>query len=138
MDTLAINGLKSILQKLGNEDYFFVGCSMQWYNANVSFEAWCIRELNDSLHDRCWNTINVASYIWGPCWPPDIHNKTFIGFRFDGYRICVSFIFEWRIPNLLIHQRLVSTKRLHILKQTCSFQLHVCLSMCDLLVDSRH
>ena len=32
----------------------------------------------------------------------------------------------------------MSTKRLHILKQTCSFQLQVCLSMCDLLVDIRH
>ena len=33
---------------------------------------------------------------------------------------------------------LISTKRSHILKQTCSFQLQVCLSMCDLLVDIRH
>ena len=30
---------------------------------------------------------------------------------------------------------MVSTAKLHILKQTCSFQLQVCLSMCDLLVD---
>ena len=35
-------------------------------------------------------------------------------------------------------QCLVSTKRSHILKQTCRFQLQVCLSMCDLLVDTRH
>ena len=32
---------------------------------------------------------------------------------------------------------LVSTKRSHIFKQTCSFQLQVCLSMDDLLVDTR-
>ena len=32
----------------------------------------------------------------------------------------------------------MSTKRSHILKQTCSFQLQVCLSMCDILVDIRH
>ena len=33
---------------------------------------------------------------------------------------------------------MVSTKRSHVLKQTCSFQLQACLSMCDLLVDTRH
>ena len=33
---------------------------------------------------------------------------------------------------------LVSTKRPRILKQTCTFQLQICLSMCDLLVDTRH
>ena len=32
----------------------------------------------------------------------------------------------------------MSTKRAQIVKQTCSFQLEVCLSMCDLLVDIRH
>ena len=32
----------------------------------------------------------------------------------------------------------MSTKKSHIPKQTCSFQLQVCLSMCDLLVDIRH
>ena len=32
----------------------------------------------------------------------------------------------------------MSTKRSHILKQACSFQLQACLSMCDLLVDTRH
>ena len=32
----------------------------------------------------------------------------------------------------------MSTKRSHILKQTCSWKLQVCLSMCDPLVDSRH
>ena len=32
---------------------------------------------------------------------------------------------------------LVSTKRLHILKQTCSFQLQVYLSMYELLVDRK-
>ena len=30
------------------------------------------------------------------------------------------------------------TKRSHILKQTCSFQLQVYLNMCDLSVDIRH
>ena len=30
----------------------------------------------------------------------------------------------------------MSTKRSHILKQTCSFQLQVCLSRCDILVQS--
>ena len=30
----------------------------------------------------------------------------------------------------------MSTKRSHILKQTCSFQLQACLSMCDLLADT--
>ena len=30
------------------------------------------------------------------------------------------------------------TKRSQILKQTCSFQIHVCLSMSELLVDIRH
>ena len=29
----------------------------------------------------------------------------------------------------------MSTKRSHILKETCRFQLQVCLSMCDFLVD---
>ena len=33
---------------------------------------------------------------------------------------------------------MVSTKKSHILKQTCSFQLQVYLSTCDLLVDIRH
>ena len=32
----------------------------------------------------------------------------------------------------------MSTKRSHILKQTCSWKLQVCSSMCDLLVDIRH
>ena len=35
-------------------------------------------------------------------------------------------------------QCLVSTKRPHVLKQTCSFQLQVCLSTCYLLVDTKH
>ena len=30
------------------------------------------------------------------------------------------------------------SKRSYILKQTCSFQLQVCLSMCDLFVTTRH
>ena len=30
------------------------------------------------------------------------------------------------------------TERSYILKQTCSFQLQVCLSMCDLFVTTRH
>ena len=30
------------------------------------------------------------------------------------------------------------TKRSHILKQTCSFELQVCLNMCDLYVTTRH
>ena len=29
-------------------------------------------------------------------------------------------------------------KRSHVLKQSCSFQLQVCLSMCDLFVTTRH
>ena len=33
---------------------------------------------------------------------------------------------------------LVTTKRSHILKQTCSFPLQVYLSMCGLLVKNRH
>ena len=32
----------------------------------------------------------------------------------------------------------MSTKRSHILKQTYSWKLQVCLSMCDLLVDTRY
>ena len=32
----------------------------------------------------------------------------------------------------------MSTKMSHILKQTCSFQLRICLSICDLLVDTRN
>ena len=36
------------------------------------------------------------------------------------------------LTNRLTLQCLVSTKRSHILKQTCSFQLQVCLSVCDL------
>ena len=32
----------------------------------------------------------------------------------------------------------MSTERSHILKQTCSFQLQDCLSVCELLVDIRH
>ena len=52
-------------------------------------------------------------------------------------------IFHGRISkhgktSALILQCLVSTKRSHILKQSCRFQLQVCLSMCDLLVDIRH
>ena len=39
---------------------------------------------------------------------------------------------------LLTLQCLMSTKRSYILKQTCSFQLHVCLSMCDILMNMRH
>ena len=41
-------------------------------------------------------------------------------------------------PQYLTLQCLVSTKRSHILKQICSFQLQVCLSVCELLVDTRH
>ena len=39
---------------------------------------------------------------------------------------------------LLTLQCLMSTKRSYILKQTCSFQLHVCLSRCDILMNIRH
>ena len=42
------------------------------------------------------------------------------------------------ILNNLTLQCLVPSKRSCILKQTCSFQLQVCLSMHDLLVDTRH
>ena len=37
----------------------------------------------------------------------------------------------------LVSEYLASTKKSHILKQTCSFQLQVCSSMYDLLVDIR-
>ena len=30
------------------------------------------------------------------------------------------------------------TKRSHILKETCSFELQVCLSICDFFVTTRH
>ena len=33
---------------------------------------------------------------------------------------------------------LVNMLNQHVLKQTCSFQLQVYLSVCDLLVDTRH
>ena len=47
------------------------------------------------------------------------------------------------IENNIIHfvdplECLVSTKRSYIFKQTCSWKLKVCLTMCDLLVDTRH
>ena len=32
----------------------------------------------------------------------------------------------------------MSTKRLHILKQTCTVQLQIYLSVCDFLVDTGH
>ena len=31
-----------------------------------------------------------------------------------------------------------ATKRSHIFKQTCNFQLQVCLSVCDLFVTTKH
>ena len=37
-----------------------------------------------------------------------------------------------------INSHLASTKKSYILKHTCSFQLQVCLSIYDLLVDTRH
>ena len=40
--------------------------------------------------------------------------------------------------KLLTLSCLVVTKRSTILKQTCSFQLQVCLSMCDLFVTTRY
>ena len=42
-----------------------------------------------------------------------------------------------RFVQLLILKHLVSTKRPYILKQTCSWKVQVCLSMYDLLVDTR-
>ena len=47
-------------------------------------------------------------------------------------------IISSRRISLLTLLCLVSNKRSHVLKQTCSFQLQACLSMCDLLVDTRH
>ena len=44
----------------------------------------------------------------------------------DSFNICLTL------------QCLMSTERSHILKQTCNFQLQVCLSMCGILVDIRH
>ena len=41
------------------------------------------------------------------------------------------------LSDRLTLYRPVSTKRSYILKQTCSFQLQVCLSMYDLFVDTR-
>ena len=41
------------------------------------------------------------------------------------------------MKNVLTLQRLVFTRRSYIIKQTCSFQLQICLSMHDLLVDTR-
>ena len=38
--------------------------------------------------------------------------------------------------GFLTLQYLMSTKRSHIIKQTCSWKLQVCLSMCDLSVDT--
>ena len=49
-------------------------------------------------------------------------------------------IVSWKLPifqGFFNPQRLVSTKRSHIIKQTCSFQQQVCLSVYDLLVKSR-
>ena len=40
--------------------------------------------------------------------------------------------------NGLTLYRLVSTKRLHILKETYSWKLQICLSVCNLLLDTRH
>ena len=52
--------------------------------------------------------------------------------------------FVWHYLGLTLNlisltlQCLMYTKTSYILNQTCSFQLQVCLSMCDLLVDIRH
>ena len=35
-------------------------------------------------------------------------------------------------------QCLASTKRSHILKQTCNWKMQVCLSMCELLMDTKY
>ena len=43
--------------------------------------------------------------------------------------------FSWGTFNPLM---LVVTKRSHRLKQTCSWKLQVCLSLCDLFVTTRH
>ena len=45
---------------------------------------------------------------------------------------CNIFYFAWTLKYL------VSTKRSYILKQTCSFELQICLSMYDILVDIRY
>ena len=45
-------------------------------------------------------------------------------------------VYVFEKHDSLTLKRLGSTKRSYILKQTCSFQLHFCLSMCDLLADN--
>ena len=40
--------------------------------------------------------------------------------------------------NILTLYCLVVANRSHTIKQTCSFQLQVCISMCDLFVTTRH
>ena len=47
-------------------------------------------------------------------------------------------VFSVNFTKSLTLYCLVSTERPHLFKQTCSFQLQVCLSMCDLSVDTRH
>ena len=44
----------------------------------------------------------------------------------------------WKILLLLTLQCLVSTKKSHILKQICSSKMQVCLSMCNLFLDTRN
>ena len=43
----------------------------------------------------------------------------------------------WRIYSKLTLEYLMVTKRSHILKPTCRFQLQFCLTMCDSLVATR-
>ena len=54
--------------------------------------------------------------------------------------IIQKFIIDKKISFVILItlQCLMFSKRSHTLKQTCSFQMQVCLSMCDHLVDIRH
>ena len=62
-------------------------------------------------------------YAAAPGFPPKI--------RF--LHIHCPYIQPWKMWLNLTLWCLVVTKRSHILKQTCSFQPQVCLSVCDLL-----
>ena len=61
-------------------------------------------------------------------------------------KIIRIFCFYWNIienffaiiPSSDLIIFLLSDKRSHIIKKTCSFKLQVCSSMCDLLMDIRH
>ena len=57
--------------------------------------------------------------------------------------VVIIFVLPLRFLSLTLENKpektfLAVTKMSHILKQTWSFQLQVCLSMCDLFVTTRH